>query len=150
EEYIKDKKLHEYILFESLKYDSKNIVETDESLREKNHLQRTDPLYSFFEDVFSILKSERIPVKLLFQIYKSWHFNEMGAETHIKQNAFTRDAKPHAKTYGYEYDRKNMRASMGDEMEEDKKVYSQFISTESEHFNSLLSPQRKQDEYLKN
>lgn len=148
-EYIFDKRLHEYILLESLKYDSTHVIDSTESQLEKDILKEADPMFLFFEQVFSQLQGNKIPVKLLFKIYQQWHFTEMGQEPKLQQNTFTRQLKVYAKQTGYDYERKNKRVSRDEIPDDDMRIYKNWFKTDVSYFNGILDGNKQQPMFYK-
>ena len=106
--YVKDKQLHEYILAKVIDMQFDDVVETDESKElVKGIVLDNDPIAAFYEDVVSTLKSERLPTKFLFLLFKAWCLSE-NSPTRMKQRNFTGQIKDILLANGWEYSPKNL------------------------------------------
>ena len=106
--YVKDKQLHEYILAKVIDMQFDDVVETDESKElVKGVVLDNDPIAAFYEDVVSTLKSERLPTKFLFLLFKAWSLSENNP-TRMKQRTFTGQMKDILLANGWEYSKINL------------------------------------------
>lgn len=109
-EYIHDKRLHEYIAYKALQVDSTHFIDTKESQEAIKGIELdNNPVLQFYEEVVTELNSTRLPVKFLFQYFIVWTKYELNNQTKIKQNTFTNEMKPIMESDGWEYSRNNHR-----------------------------------------
>lgn len=109
EKYVKDHRLHEYILSTVIDMDVYDVVDTEESQRFVNDLVLdNNPVAAFYEDVFTTLRSERLPTKFLFMYFQVWCISENNP-TKIKQRNFTKQLKEIVELKGWEYSQRGMR-----------------------------------------
>ncbi|MBS7576836.1 DNA primase [Enterococcus sp. MMGLQ5-2] len=108
EKYIYDKRLLEFILYQALQLDFKEVEDTSES-REAIYdlVMDNNPVFAFYEEVFSSLESTRLPVRFLFNYFQAYCFYD-NQPTKMKQNTFTRELKPLVEKEGWEYTRNNL------------------------------------------
>ena len=107
--YVRDKQLHEYILAKVIDMQFDDVVETDESKELVNGIiLDNDPIAAFYEDVVSTLKSERLPAKFLFLLFKAWCLSE-NSPTRMKQRNFTTQIKDLLLANGWEYSKFTLR-----------------------------------------
>lgn len=106
--YVKDKRLHEFILAKVIDMQFDDVVETNESMElVKGIVLDNDPIAAFYEDVFPMLKSERLPTKFLFLLFKAWCLSE-NSPTKMKQRNFTTQIKDILLANGWEYSKRNL------------------------------------------
>lgn len=106
--YVKDKRLHEFILAKVIDMQFDDVVETNESMElVKGIVLDNDPIAAFYEDVFPMLKSERLPTKFLFLLFKAWCLSE-NSPTKMKQRNFTTQIKDLLLANGWEYSKRNL------------------------------------------
>lgn len=108
DEYIKDQRLLEFALKKSLDLDFEMLQDTKESQRIINEIKLdNDSVRYFVENYLPDIKSTRVPVKFLFKLFLSAMDFENNPQS-LKQNTFTRRAKPLMKGAGWEYSRNNL------------------------------------------
>lgn len=108
DEYIKDKQLLEFILKKALSLNFDVLQDTKESQRAINEVKLdNDSVDYFIQNYLGDLDSERIPVKFLFYYFLASMESENNPQS-IKQNTFTKRAKPLMKNKGWEYSRNNL------------------------------------------
>lgn len=108
EKYVKDHRLHEYILSTVIDMDVYDVVDTEESQRFVNDLVLdNNPVAAFYEDVFTTLRSERLPTKFLFMYFQVWCISENNS-TKIKQRNFTKQLREIVEPKGWEYGQRGM------------------------------------------
>lgn len=108
DEYIKNQRLLEFVLKKALNMTPDVLQDTAES-REiiKDIKEDNDSIDHFIEEYLSELESTRIPVSFLFKFFLAAMEFENNPQK-IKQNTFTRRAKPLMANKGWGYSRKNL------------------------------------------
>lgn len=108
EEYIHDKNLHEFILSKVINLQFDEVEDTAESQQIIGEIRRdNDAVYSFYEDVFPELQSERLPMKFIFELFRAWSDSENNP-TKMKQRTFTKEIKTIAERDEWNYSRNNL------------------------------------------
>lgn len=101
--YIKDKRLLEWILKKALSINIDTIINTAESQTAVDELQlENDTVLSFVKEVVPGLESSRMPISLLFAIYRKYT-DDTNSPTNMKRGTFTRRIKPLMKKAGWTY-----------------------------------------------
>lgn len=107
-EYIKDRRLLEFILKKALKYDIDSLIDTKESQRIIQDMKLDNDVVDYFiQNYLGEVQSKRVPVSFLFKLFLSCMAYENNPQK-MKQNTFTRQAKPLMKKQGWEYSRNNL------------------------------------------
>lgn len=107
-QYIKDRRLLEFMLKKSLGLDFGTLQDTKESQQAiKTIKQDNDNVDYFIDNYLDKLKSQRVPVKYLFYYFLAAMERENNPQT-MKQNTFTNRAKPLMEKVGWEYSRNNL------------------------------------------
>lgn len=108
DEYIKDQRLLEFALKKALSMTPDVLQDTAES-REiiKDIKEDNDSVDHFINNYLAELESTRIPVTFLFKFFLAAMDYENSPQK-IKQNTFTRRAKPLMADKGWEYSQKNL------------------------------------------
>jgi putative DNA primase/helicase len=141
DEYIKDRWLLEYILFRALQIelDKDSLADTEESRNAIHELKLdNDPVAYFIEKYMDNLKSTRVPVKFLFHYFLVVMKNEENNPQSIKQNTFTKRAKPILAEMGWRYEPKNLAPLEAWHQDEEKLAY------DGEWSNFEIKPLQKQ------
>ncbi|MBP2102727.1 phage/plasmid primase, P4 family [Enterococcus alcedinis] len=108
EEYIHDRGLLEFILSKVINLQFDEVEDTAESQQIIGEIRRdNDAVYSFYEDVFPELQSERLPMKFIFDLFRAWSDSENNP-TKMKQNTFTKEIKTIAEHNEWMYSRNNL------------------------------------------
>lgn len=108
DEFVRDKRLHQYVLAKVIDMQFDDIVSTQESEELiENIVLDNDPVTAFYEDVITELVSERVPTKFLFAYFKSWCLSE-NSPTKMKQRNFTKQMRDILEAKGWEYSKKNL------------------------------------------
>lgn len=104
-EYIKDERLHEWIVKQAVDVDTSEIINTEESIQEVEELELdNDIVKAFILEVVPTLQSDRIPTKFLYTYFRAWCDYENGSPTSMTRRVFTRRAKPLMLSLGFEHD----------------------------------------------
>lgn len=108
DEYIKDQRLLEFVLRKALSMTPDVLQDTAES-REiiKDIKEDNDSVDHFIEEYLPELESTRLPVSFLFKFFLAAMDFENNPQQ-LKQNTFTRRAKPLMANKGWEYSRNNL------------------------------------------
>lgn len=109
EEYTKDPRLLEWILKEALTYDAETIVDTPESRKIVHDTKLdNDPVARFVENCLPQLKSDRVPMRFLFNYFLSVADQE-NQHKPGSQNRFTHALKKVLPATGeWEYSKNNL------------------------------------------
>lgn len=108
DEYIKDQRLLEFVLKKALSMTPDVLQDTAESQEIiKDIKEDNDSVDHFIESYLPELESTRIPVTFLFKFFLAAMDYENSPQK-IKQNTFTRRAKPLMADKGWEYSQKNL------------------------------------------
>lgn len=108
DEYIKDHRLLEFILKKSLEYDIDSLINTKESQAIIRDMKLdNDTVDYFIQNYLNELQSDRVPVAFLFKFFLAAMDYENNPQK-MKQNTFTRQAKPLMKQQGWDYARNNL------------------------------------------
>lgn len=107
-EYIKDQQLLEFALKQALSMTPDTLQDTIESQEIiKNIKEDNDSVDYFINHYLSELESTRVPIAFLFKFFLAAMDYENNPQK-LKQNTFTRRAKPLMKRKGWEYSRNNL------------------------------------------
>lgn len=127
EEYIYNKDLLEYIVYTAIhNVDLSKNVDTAESRELLYQLSVTgDPIMAFCEEVVEILDTEKIPIKLLFKIFKNWAEYSQGVKSNYSQNSFTNHINEYMTIKGWE--RKKARLGTGLNIKNFQEVWQEIL-----------------------
>ena len=152
DEYIKDKRLLEFILKKAVTISPEVLQDTAESREIIKEIKADNNSVAYFIDHYQDeLKSTRIPVKFLFKLFLAAMESENNPQS-MKQNTFTRRAKPLMKEKGWRYDRFNL-APLSFWDERDMKIldkldphYKYSIDVEITKYQPLFEKTNNKDE----
>lgn len=146
DEYIKDQRLLEFVLKKSLSMTPNVLQDTAES-REiiKDIKEDNDSVDHFIENYLPELESTRIPVSFLFKFFLAAMEYENNPQK-IKQNTFTRRAKPLMEDKGWEYSRNNLAPLLKWESSDMDKLNELDIHYK---YNVKINPNKKQPLFAK-
>lgn len=112
--YIKDEQLLRWILKKALTINIDTITNTAESQAAVDELQlENDTVLSFTQEVVPDLKSSRMPIDLLFTLFRKYT-DDKNSAANMKQATFTRRIKPLMKQAGWTYKKARPGAYMVD------------------------------------
>lgn len=121
DKYIYDKRVLEWLLNKALHVSSfRRMIKTEESNQIINGAcVESDPILEFVQDYLDEFSSRKIPVRALFNIYRTIYQYENGKKSTISQRAFTSRIKPLMAQKGWKY-RKDSRIGQNSWNEKDK------------------------------
>ena len=94
DEYVKDQRLLQWILKKALQVNIDTIINTQESQEAVNDLQlENDIVLSFVNEVVPNLESTRIPITLLFALFRKY-VDDNNSKNGMTRATFTRRIKP--------------------------------------------------------
>ena len=103
DEYVKDQQLLQWILKRALTVNIDTIINTQESQRAVNDLQlENDIVLSFVNEVVPDLESTRIPITLLFALFRKYS-EDNNNKNGMTRATFTRRVKPLMEQRGWKY-----------------------------------------------
>ncbi len=103
DEYVKDQQLLQWILKKALAVNIDTIINTQESRQAVNDLQlENDIVLSFVNEVVPDLESTRIPITLLFALFRKYS-EDNNNKNGMTRATFTRRVKPLMEQRGWKY-----------------------------------------------
>ena len=103
DEYVKDQRLLQWILKKALQVNIDTIINTQESQEAVNDLQlENDIVLSFVNEVVPNLESTRIPIALLFALFRKY-VDDNNSKNGMTRATFTRRIKPLMERNGWNY-----------------------------------------------
>lgn len=103
DEYIKDQRLLQWILKQALKINIDTIINTQESQQAVQELQlENDIVLSFVNEVVPNLESKRVPIALLFALFRKY-VDDNNSKNNMTKATFTRRVKPMMERNGWNY-----------------------------------------------
>ncbi|MGX4764240.1 DNA primase family protein [Holzapfeliella sp. JNUCC 72] len=124
--YIYDNRLLEYVLARALHNDFIEMIEPQESKNAVHDLEvENNMILEFYESIFQELRSNRLPMSFLFELYVAW-CSTQNNPTKVKQRTFTKEFRQIAEGRNeWTYYRKN-HASLEAFKQEDWKKLKQI------------------------
>lgn len=128
-EYIKDEELMEYIIYNALKIDPTDIIDTEESQELVKSLESfNDNVSGFLSECLEEFKSDRIPTKFLYQMFTVWSESTGNYKNKVNRKQFTNKSSEYMESRGWQY-KKNMRINKDFKVHDDIKIINDMIST---------------------
>ncbi len=147
DEYIKDHRLLEFILKKSLEYDIDSLINTKESQQIIDDMKLDNDVVDYFiQNYLGEVKSNRVPIAFLFKLFLSCMSYENNPQR-MKQNTFTRQAKPLMERLGWSYSRNNL-APLDGWNKDDMKLLEKYDI--HYQFNVEVEPHKKQPLFKSN
>lgn len=114
DEYIKDHRLLEWILKQALQINIDTIINTQESQQAVQELQlENDIVLSFVNEIVPNLESTRIPISLLFALFRKYA-DDNNNKNSMTRATFTRRVKPLMEHNGWAYKNSAPTTSLSD------------------------------------
>lgn len=134
-EYIKDKRLLEYIVSQAIDMPIDNIERTDESKKIVSTLaDNSDTTIAFVNEMIDKFKSTRLPIQFLFTVYQEWCRNIENVNPKIGRKQFTTRVEEHMEAKGWER-KKSMKFTKGFNLDEDIEILDNIISVNLKNGN---------------